>query len=171
MTGITRAPGERHDGGGARRMSASGAWLGRLLLVFAVAVLVNYPWELAQSPLYAGLDDLRAVLWHCFRAALGDGVLMLLIFASGALVFRQGDWFVRPRARGYLVMLAAGLAIGIGVEWAGVHVAQRWAYTEHMPRVPGIEVGIVPVVQMLILPPLIFRIVSTMQRKPTSKKE
>ena len=145
-------------------MSASGAWLGRLLLVFAVAVLVNYPWELAQSPLYAGLDNLRAVLWHCFRAALGDGVLMLLIFTSGALVFRQGDWFVRPRARGYLVMLAAGLAIGIGVEWAGVHVAERWAYTARMPIIPGVEIGIVPVAQMLVLPPLVFRIAAATLR-------
>ena len=145
-------------------MSASGAWLERLLLIFAVAVLANYPWELAQSPLYAGLGNLRAVLWHCFRAALGDGVLMLLIFAAGALAFRQGDWFVRPRARGYLVMLAAGLAIGIGVEWAGVHVAERWAYTARMPIIPGVDIGVVPIAQMLVLPPLVFRIVAAALR-------
>ena len=33
-------------------------------------------------------------------------------------------------------------------------------YTSQMPLVPGLDVGLVPVVQMLVLPPLIFRIVA-----------
>ena len=44
----------------------------------------------------------------------------------------------------------------MSVEWAGVHVAQRWSYTERIPRLPGIDVGILPTAQMLLLPPLIF---------------
>ena len=143
----------------------------RPLLIIAVAVLLNYPWELAQAPLYAGLGDFRVALWHCFLSSLGDGLLVLLIFACVGIALRRGDWFEQPGASGYLVMLAVGLATGVGIEWAAVHLAQRWAYTEYMPRVPGIEIGIVPVAQMLILPPLIFRMVCTMQRKWTSIKE
>ena len=30
--------------------------------MFVVGVLVNYPWELAQSPLYEGMDDFRTVV-------------------------------------------------------------------------------------------------------------
>jgi hypothetical protein len=128
--------------------------------VFVVAVLVNYPWELAQSPLYVGMGSLRQMWWHCFRASLGDGLLVLLIFATGWLVLRRWYWFVHPGAHGYFLMLVTGLVIGVIVEWTAVHVAERWAYTAEMPRVPRLCVGLVPVLQMLVLPPLIFRIVS-----------
>ena len=49
--------------------------------IFVVAVLGNYPWELAQAPLYVGMESFRAVWWHCFVASLGDGLLVLGIFA------------------------------------------------------------------------------------------
>jgi len=50
----------------------------------------------------------------------GDGVMVLLIVFTGRLLLRRGDWFVRPDTRGYVVMLATGLALGIGVEWSAV---------------------------------------------------
>ena len=134
-------------------------------LLFLTAVVVNYPWELAQASLYEWPGASSNVLWHCFVASLGDGVLVLLIFAAGLIALRRKDWFERPGLRGYLVMLAAGLAIGVGVEWVAVYVAQRWAYTDRMALVPGLGIGIVPVAQMLILPPLIFRIVAIVERK------
>ena len=136
--------------------------------MFAVGALVNYPWELAQSPLYEGMDDFRAVVWHCFVAALGDGVLVLGIFAAGAIAFRRSDWFVQPTAQSYMVMLAAGLFIGFLVEWLGVNVARRWAYGPSMPLIPGTDIGAVPVAQMLVLPPICFRIVAAIlaRRRP-----
>ena len=136
-----------------------------LALLFVTAVAVNYPWELAQAPLYEWAGESRNALWHCFVAALGDGVLVLLIFAAGLVVLRRTDWFERRGVRGYLVMLAAGPVIAIAVEWAAVHVIQRWAYTDQMPRIPGLNIGIVPVAQMLVLPPLIFRIVAAIRRR------
>lgn len=65
-----------------------------------------------------------------------------------------------PGKWGALVMLGVGLVLGVTVEWVAVHVLQRWAYTAHMPRLPWLDVGLVPVVQMLVLPPLIFCIVA-----------
>ena len=55
-----------------------------LISLFVIAVLVNYPWELGQAPLYIGLESYdRAVLWHCFVASVGDGIMVLLIVAVG----------------------------------------------------------------------------------------
>ena len=139
-------------------------WLTSAALVFAIAVAVNYVWELAQSPLYAGQGDFRTLLWHCLRAAGGDGVLVLVIFAGGALVTRRPDWYVQPGRGGYLWMLSAGLLIGVAVEWLAVHVAGQWAYGAPMPFVPGLRIGLVPVLQMLVLPPLIFRMASAAER-------
>src|SRR5436853_2364321 len=93
-----------------------------VLPIFGLAVLFNYLWELAQSPLYAGMDEFRTMWWHCFVASLGDGLLVLLIFAIGWLAFRRRDWFVHPGIRGYLMMLIVGLAVGVSTEWTAVHV-------------------------------------------------
>lgn len=131
-----------------------------LAIIFVVAVFFNYSWELTQAPLYVGMTSFRAVWWHCFAASLGDGLLVLLIFATGWAVLRRLGWFERPGVRGYIVMLTAGLAIGVSVEWAAVHIAGRWTYTTQMPLMPGLNVGIAPVAQMLVLPSLIFRVVA-----------
>ena len=104
------------------------------------------------------MERLRIVWWHCFVASLGDGLLVLLIFAAGWAIWQRQDWFVQPGVPAYTVMLVAGLGIGISVEWIAVHVARRWAYNAHMPLVPGLGIGIVPILQMLVLPPLIFRL-------------
>ena len=135
----------------------SGATLGRRLwVIFVVGTLVNYPWELAQTPLYEGIGSFSRLLWHCLLASLGDGLLVLLISTTGWLAFRQSDWYVRPGWRGYLLMLATGLLIAVAIEWVATGVAGQWRYSERMPQVMGI--GLAPIAQMLILPPLIFRV-------------
>jgi hypothetical protein len=131
----------------------------RLILVFIVVVLLNYLWELAQASLYVGLEDYNAgVLWHCFVASLGDGIMVLLIVAAGWFTLRQSDWFLGPGVRGYLVIITAGLVVAALVEWVAVHILKRWEYTENMSKLPGFDIGLVPIAQMLVLPPLIFRI-------------
>ena len=125
-------------------------------LTFFLAIAFNYPWELAQAPLYVGMDSLRTTLPHCFVASIGDGFLVLLIAVTGGLVFGDWHWSERPGARGYVLMAMVGLMIGVGVEWAAVHIAERWSYTASMPRLPGLDVGVLPIAQMLVLPPLIF---------------
>lgn len=127
--------------------------------VFVVAVLLNYLWELAQAPLYVGLERYDAtVFWHCFIASMGDGIRVLLIVVAGWIILRKPDWFVRPGISGYVLMIAAGLLLAVLVEWVAVHKLERWVYAERMPTLPGLGIGVVPIAQMLILPPVIFRI-------------
>jgi hypothetical protein len=57
-------------------------------------------------------------------------------------------------------MLTTGLVIGIAIEWIAVHLLRRWMYTTRMPLVPGLAIGVVPIAQMLVLPPVIFRLVA-----------
>jgi len=137
-----------------------------LVLVFIVAVLLNYLWELAQAPLYVGLENYNAgLLWHCFVASLGDGIMVLLIVAAGWIMLKRGDWFERPSIAGYVVMLTGGFLLALFVEWLGLHVLRRWEYSERMPLLPSLRGGLAPIAQMLFLPPLIFRTVSFFSAK------
>lgn len=134
-------------------------------VTFIVAAAFNYPWELAQSTLYAEGTHFRAMWWHCFVASLGDGVLVLLIFAAGGLLWRGADWFEQPSAGRYAFMLAAGLLVGSALEWVAVHILERWSYTPRMPIISVLDIGAVPIAQMLLLPPVIFRVVAALRKR------
>jgi len=126
--------------------------------IYGMAVLFNYLWELAQARLYVGTDGAEIASWLCFLASVADGLLVLLIFALGWITFSRWDWFKKPGVRGYLLILATGLAMSVGSEWVTVYGLRWWSYSPLMPLLPGLRVGFAPVAQMLVLPPLVFRV-------------
>lgn len=136
------------------------AFLRRALIIFIVASAVNYPWEVGQIMFYDVSGTLAEIARHCLVPSLGDGVLVLIIYMSGLIVFKRLDWADTPSLRSYMLMLGAGLLVALAIEWLGVYVLGRWRYSELMPLVPMLDVGILPILQMLLLPALIFHLVA-----------
>jgi hypothetical protein len=139
-----------------------------LLRLFILAVAINYVWEMAQMPLYRGMpfDELSSWL-ICFRASLGDGVIVLAIWATGRVVFRRREWFSPAGAGPVVVMLVSGAVVAIAIE---VHAlaAGRWAYSELMPTVPPFGTGLSPLVQLLVLPWLSMVLARRMRPTPST---
>ena len=133
-------------------------------MLVVVAVLVNYPWERLQSTLYVYPGGASIHWWLCLAASLADGLFVLVIFGLGWIALGRRTWFEQPGIEGYLVMLASGVAISVGVEGTTVHELRWWTYSAHMPLVPLVNIGLAPMTQMLVLPPLIFRLVTTLSR-------
>lgn len=127
-------------------------------MVFTVAVAFNFPWEMAQSRLFR-MDTGGLPQWlHCLRASLADGLIVLLILILGAWILGRLEWFRRPSGRGYAWMLASGAIFAVALEWTMVHILRRWSYEPAMPLLPGLDIGLVPIAQMLLLPPAIFAV-------------
>ena len=125
-----------------------------------VAVPLNLAWEVAQMQLYAfPRQGIVTDLVGCLVPSLGDGLMTLAIYWSGRLAFRDAAWALRPGPRGYLLMALVGFVLAVAVEWNALHRTGAWAYTPGMPLVPGLGVGLLPVLQMLVLPPLTFLVV------------
>lgn len=135
--------------------------LGVATAVFAAAVLFNFPWELAQSPLYQDQAALSTRVWHCFVASLGDGVMVLMIWSIGWYAFQSPVWFDQRQVAVYALMLLLGFLVAMVVEELGLAVG-RWRYTSRMPLLG--HLGLVPLLQMLVLPPLIFATVARTRR-------
>ena len=70
-----------------------GALWRRLAILFVVSVLVNYLWEMAQTPLYKGMDDFSIVWWHCGLAAMG--VHLIFLDAAGYLSLQSKSYLHR----------------------------------------------------------------------------
>lgn len=137
----------------------------RAIRIFGVAIFFNYLWERAQSSLYLTKERAAIPWWHCLLASLGDALLILLMFVMGWILFGHGDWFEHPGVRGYGLMVVLGLAVIIPFEWLTIYRMEWWRYTVHMPLIPGLGIGVTAIAQMLLLPPLVFRIVTMLHRR------
>jgi hypothetical protein len=123
--------------------------------VFLISVALNFLWEMAQAPLYAPMGTSWQATWRCFRASLGDGVLVLLVWMAGAMMFRSSAWFVHSSKARLTFASGVGLGLAVVVEVWGLQT-QRWSYDSRMPLVPGTAIGLVPLAQMAALVPLTF---------------
>jgi hypothetical protein len=124
-----------------------------LTLLFGLSVGINYCWEMVQMPLYRNMPFDEVSSWvMCFRASLGDGVIILAIWSVGYVIFRERHW-VAFKADRLTVLLLAGTVIAVTIE---VHATNtgRWSYSSYMPLIPPLDVGLSPVLQMLLLPAL-----------------
>lgn len=80
------------------------------------------------------------------RAALFDAAVTLLLGLLFVAVGRR-----RASVAPWVALMAAGLVVAVVVERAGM-AAGRWAYTRDMPMLPGVRLGILPIMQMVIIP-------------------
>ena len=130
------------------------------LNLFMFAFLLNLPWELVQIPLFremASLPHLEGVS-KCLRAAGGDGLIMLLAFWLVAWVVGSRRWIAHPSNARLGGFIGIGLGITIAMEYWATTIAGRWEYTNAMPILPLLGTGLAPLLQWILLPPLVIRL-------------
>ena len=126
--------------------------LRRTLLLWMVAGFAfNFTWEVLQLPLYIGQGSFELHAWQCFVASLWDVGLLASLYAFLCLVTRERYWFLRLGSFRLLLLAAAGFVIAVLIELRALDHG-KWGYTPAMPRVPGLGVGLSPVLQMVLIP-------------------
>jgi soluble P-type ATPase len=151
---------------GDRQLAAAEAPWSRFLglpelNVVLFALLLNYPWEFLQVPFFeemAALDHWEAIV-ICSRAAAGDSLIALLALWVVSGSWRDRYWIRDPGRAQVAVFVAVGVLITIALEWHATEVADRWRYADHMPVVPLIGTGLLPLVQWILLPLLMVWLV------------
>jgi hypothetical protein len=134
----------------ARSLIAFGylPWLGGL----------NLAWEIAQLPLYtlwseASAGTIAFSVAHCTAGdiAIGAGALLMVLILGREGAVAQWRW------RRIAVLTAlAGAAYTVFSEWSNTAIQGSWAYSGLMPtlKMAGIYIGLSPLLQWLVLPPL-----------------
>ena len=122
-----------------------------MMLAFAL----NFSWELSHCPLYegCGYDPLHVAFLAL--ASLADAIMAALLYLSLALVYQDGLWVRQLTWRRVFWLVMTG---GAGAALTEViHLAAgSWVYTHRMPLIPGLGVGLTPVLQFAVLPLLIY---------------
>lgn len=127
-----------------------------LSLFFGGSFLLHLLWENLQAPLYEGYMSLLQHFWICFKATWGDLLFMLTIYAALAIVHRDPFWVadraVCTNSATWVIVPLIGVLLALSFEFWAVYVDHRWQYTEAMPLIPVLQIGLTPVLQMLIIP-------------------
>ena len=136
------------------------------------AFLLNFVWEFGQVPFYRDLPSQGhwASIKLCGRATLGDAVIAVVAFWVVAALVASRWWITAPSAVHVACFVGVGLASSTALEWMAIHVQARWAYGTSMPMVPVLRVGLAPVLQWVIVPPLVVWFVKR-QLAGTRQKE
>ena len=129
--------------------------------VLLFGFLLNLPWELLQIPFFAGMPS--AAHWdgviQCMRAAAGDAVILLGAFWAAACLQRTRKWILQPPLSAYLAFITAGIVATIVLEWLATRNSGRWVYAETMPTIPVLGTGVLPLLQWLLIPPIVVWLV------------
>lgn len=125
--------------------------------LFIVSFLLNFFWEISQMSFYAGvgmgqIGEYNLFLKTHWWVSLKDALIVLGLYVIVALLLRNWHWgrhFTKKRL-GILFILSFLWATGL--EYYHVNIHHDWAYLPNMPLLPLIDVGLWPVLQMIIVP-------------------
>lgn len=130
-------------------------WLS-VSLFFVSSFLLHLLWENLQAPLYEGFESFGQHFWICFWGTRGDLLMMLAIYAALAVVHRDLFWvadrssYAHPAT--WILAPLIGALLAVNSELRAVYVNHLWEYTEAMPLLPVVRVGLTPLLQMIVVP-------------------
>ena len=128
------------------------------LTLAGFAFLLNFPWEMSQSPLFEGMGSMphRNAVQYCTRAAFGDvGIMVIAFWIAAAASGRGRGWLQQSGRVPIAIFVIIGVLISTAIELLATsgRWLEGWTYTADMPVLWGVNVGLIPVLQWIILPP------------------
>ena len=126
-----------------------------ILITIIVAFVLNFLWELMQMPLYDRSSFVINHITFCALGSVADAIMVLLIYFGLAVIFKNPLWIYPLKWQRVVLVILIG---GIGAILSEMrHLSLgNWAYSDSMPLIPILNVGISPVLQFMILPTLIY---------------
>ncbi len=125
-----------------------------------IALVLNFLWEIGQAGLYQPhYEGFSSFIFVHFRAALGDVVIISIIYFITALIRRNKDLIIKLDKASFFLFALLGFAFAVAVEKYAL-AAGRWSYNELMPVLPILKVGLAPTLQLTIISPLTAYLVS-----------
>src|SRR6266545_6272956 len=125
MGSVRRAREHDRSSLGARREAHVPAWQPWAALA-GFALLLHFVWEMVLAPFYDRMAT--AAHWgavvECARATVGDAAITLVAYGAAALWARDRLWLAETRASAVIVILGAGLAIAVALEWLNLRVGR-----------------------------------------------
>ena len=109
----------------------------KLALVYLLAFVVSWLWEVLHSALYLNYMGEAITGWVLFHVTIVDAVMILVLVFVGRKLGKYKTLFI----------LAGGFIIAIIIETWALQTG-RWEYNFLMPIIPVIKTGLSPTIQL-----------------------
>jgi len=136
-----------------------GAFKRLTYLIIAFSFLLNFAWEMLQMPLYEGMRLNMQTAMLCGLASIADTLMVLLLYYAFAVIYKEVFWVQHFALKRISILIVVGATGAILAEMLHVSTGS-WRYSQSMPIIPSVNVGVSPVLQFMILPILSYRISS-----------
>lgn len=125
-----------------------------IFLLCVVGFFLHLFWEYFQCGPYFLHLQIPASFSAMIMAALGDLIMMVIVYLFVSVTFRSFSWFKRDwNFQVFRVLVAASIALAIIVEIWAISTG-RWTYTDKNPLIPILGVSVLPVLQMALINPI-----------------
>jgi hypothetical protein len=134
-------------------------------LLLLISLPLQLLWEIAQFPLYTVWHegDWGFILYGLVHCTLGDLMILLSVFWLVSILNRSRLWVFSPSMPNIVLFTVLGLSYTIFSEILNTRIKGTWGYTELMPIVPVIEIGGMPFLQWLLIPPVLVWLMKVMK--------
>jgi hypothetical protein len=132
-------------------------WHSALRSYVLIVAWLNFIWEIIQLPFYtlwrtATPKTIAFAVIHC---TAGDVVIAITALVSSLLIFGSNDWPERRRISISILTIITGVTYTVYSERSNI-ASGAWAYSEVMPIIPWLDIGLTPILQWLIIPGYYF---------------
>ncbi len=128
----------------------------KILLIALFSFVFNLAWEVPHSLLYKTTTEMKQpeFVRRILKASAGDIIMLLLIFLGISALNATFNWSITQK-NNLLFSMLLGAVIAILFE-VYAHATHRFEYLPSMPLIPFTNVGISPLLQMIVTPPVTF---------------
>ena len=146
-------------------------WLAVLRRYLAYAGVGNLLWEIVHLPLYTiwtsgSVSERAFAALHC---AIGDILIALATVMLALFVVGSSNWPAQGRGSVLVLTILFGVGYTIFSESLNIDVRAAWAYSDLMPVIPVVGVGLSPVLQWLVIPFAAYSL-ALRRRAPITKR-
>jgi len=139
-------------------MQLQSLWLRIIRRYFAVIAGGNLVWEFVQFPLYTLWWEGTSgeILFAALHCTGGDLLIACASFLGSLLLLGTSRWPDDRFLAVAVMTVLTGLGYTIFSEWLNTEIRGSWAYTDFMPTLPLIGVGVAPLAQWIVVPLIAF---------------
>lgn len=128
----------------------------RLLVVGATAFILHLIWEYAQCGYFFDMEDSFEHQILMITATLGDMNMAIFLYLILSASNKSFYWIDKGMSiSDAVITVFYSLFMSFYFETRAL-IEERWVYSEQMPLIYGTNIGVLPVIQLLILFPLGF---------------
>jgi len=127
------------------------------IVVAVVAFIFQFIWEYIQCGVFYIIDNLTDHNRLMISATIGDMNMSIILYWLLAYVNTDINWILdKWKKHDYIITILYALFLSFYFEIHALYT-NRWRYNiETMPLFPNTPIGLIPVIQLVLLLPIIF---------------